>query len=183
MPAITEEQFIEAYNEHAPAIFKYCFFRVSSKEDAEDIASQTFTKTWDYISQGKNIDQIKPFLYRIAHNAIIDFYKQRNKKQEKEVSINMDDGDTIDIPDKSSIVEDLDLQKTIDDVQDKIKDLNDNYREIITLRYINDLSMKEIAEVTGLSEGNVGVRLHRATEKLKKQLPAPVLTANTNYQY
>ena len=170
MAKISEKQFIDVYNEYAEKIFKYCYFRVNSKEDAEDLASKTFMKTWDYIVNGKKIDQMRAFLYRVAHNAIIDFYKSRQRQQEKEMSLDAFEDETIDIPDETDFVKDIEIRNAIKDVQEKIKELPDNYGEIIILRYINDLSLKEIAEVTGLTENNATVRLHRATEALKKKI-------------
>ena len=55
----------------------------------------------------------------------------------------------------------------IGDVQKRLQELPEQYREIIILRYINDLSIQEIANVTEMTENNVYVKLHRATEKLK----------------
>jgi len=155
MHSITEDKFIELYREHAPKLFKYCYFRVNSKEDAEDLAGQVFMKTWDYITQGNTIDNMRAFLYRSAHNLIVDFYK--TSKKDREVSIHAFGEDTIDIPDESDLVSDTETKLLVQEVTAKLDILPDAYREIIVLRYINELSITEIAETTGMTENNVSV--------------------------
>lgn len=165
MDTINEEQYIELYREYAPKLFKYCYFRVHSKEDAEDLAGKTFTKMWDYLAQGNKIDNYRAFMYRTAHNIIIDFYK--SSKKDREISIHSFGEDTVDIPQEATFVDDTETRAMIGDVQKRLQELPEQYREIIILRYINDLSIQEIANVTEMTENNVSVKLHRATEKLK----------------
>ncbi|OGN28770.1 MAG: hypothetical protein A3A33_03235 [Candidatus Yanofskybacteria bacterium RIFCSPLOWO2_01_FULL_49_25] len=166
MATYTEAQFIELYHEYAPKIYKYCYFRVNSKEDAEDLASRVFIKTWDYIVAGERVDNMRAFLYRVAHNQVVDFYK--TSKKDREVSIHNFEDDEVDIPDESTFVEDIDMKMTISGIQSKLDTLHEAYRELIVLRYVNDLSIQEIASITGLTENNVSVKLHRAVESLKK---------------
>ncbi|MFH1769661.1 MAG: RNA polymerase sigma factor, partial [Parcubacteria group bacterium] len=78
-------QFIEFYREHSPDVLKYCYFRVSSKEEAEDLTSKVFLKTWDYITKGNKIDNLRAFIFKVAHNIVIDFYK--TSKKDRELSI------------------------------------------------------------------------------------------------
>src|SRR3989344_4678170 len=98
MNALQDQQFIEVYREYAPQIFKYCFFRVRRREDAEDIASQTFLKTWEYLAKGNSLDNMRAFLYRVAHNLIIDHYKGEGKKELREISIHNFADEDIEIP-------------------------------------------------------------------------------------
>jgi len=164
---VDEQSFIAMYDEFAPKIFKYCYFRVSSREIAEDLSAQAFAKAWDYIAQGKSIDNVQAFLYRIAHNQVIDHY--RKGKESKEISLD-DEKRPIDIVDGTDFVESLDIERTLESVKQKLDLLPENYREIITLRYVNDLAMKDIASAMGVSENNASVLLHRATTKLKNLL-------------
>ncbi len=165
MEQYTEEKFLEMYNEYAPKLYSYCYFRVHSKEDAEDLASKVFMKTWDYLVQGNKVENMRAFLYRSAHNLVVDFYK--TSKKDRELSIHAFDGETIDIPDSTNISADLETKHLVGSITKHLDQLNDDYKEIIILRYINDLSIKEIAQATEMTENNVSVKLHRATEKLK----------------
>lgn len=161
---IDEQSFAEIYDQFAPKLFKFCYFRVSSREEAEDIAAQVFIKAWDHILAGKEVTNVQGFLYRIASNLVIDFY--RKNKDKREVSID-DPHNPIDVPDKSDFIERIDRDMLIQDVQGKLEQLSDTYREVIVMKYINDLSIKEIADIMNTSENNVSVRLHRAIDKLK----------------
>ncbi len=162
---IDEQAFAEIYDQFAPKIYKFCYFRVSSREEAEDITTQVFTKAWDHIASGKEVTNVQGFLYRIASNLIIDFY--RKNKDKREISID-DPISPIDVPDKVDFTETIDRELLVEEIQKKLAELSDNYREVITYRYIQDLSIKEIAEIMQTSENNISVRLHRAVEKLKQ---------------
>jgi RNA polymerase sigma-70 factor (ECF subfamily) len=162
---INELEFAGIYDQFAPKIFKFCFFRVNSREEAEDIAAQTFMRAWDHIADGKDVSNIQGFLYRIAGNLIIDHY--RKNKDKREVSID-DPKFTIDIPDRSDMTEHIDTGIMLQEIREKVNELPENYREVVTLKYLDDLSIKEIAEIMDTSENNISVRLHRGIEKLKE---------------
>src|SRR3989344_5285968 len=119
MKSINENKFIELYHEHAPKLFKYCYFRVHSKEDAEDLAGQVFMKTWDYLVQGNQIDNMRAFLYRSAHNLIIDFYK--TSKKDREISMDSFGESTIDIPDTVAIAGDTATKRMVKEVMEKLE--------------------------------------------------------------
>src|SRR3989344_3440161 len=87
-----EEAFTQGYQTHADAIYRHCYFRVHNKELAQDLTQETFIKTWKYIIEGKEIKNLKAFLYKVAINLIID--DSRKKKavvfdsvKEKEASV------------------------------------------------------------------------------------------------
>lgn len=160
---IDEPMFIAIYDEYASKVYKYCYFRVSSKEDAEDLSSQVFTRAWDYIKAGKEVDNIRAFIFRIAHNLVIDHYRKGKK------TISLEDLKQ-DIPseDGEKFVGDLDLKLVINQVKEKLDKLPENYQSAVVLRFINDLSVKEVAQIMETSENNVSVIIHRAIIRLKK---------------
>src|ERR1043165_1036473 len=89
-----EKEFLDAYKQHADAIFRHCYFRVYNKDLAEDLTQDTFIKTWKYISEGKEIKNIKAFLYKVAVNLIIDHSRKKtalvlDDLKEKEVSMRL----------------------------------------------------------------------------------------------
>jgi RNA polymerase sigma-70 factor (ECF subfamily) len=113
---------------------------------------------------GNEIDNMRAFLYKVAHNLVVDFYK--TSKRDKEVSINAFE-ETVDIVEEKHFINDLETKSLMTEVEEKLNKLPDAYREIIILRYINDMSITEIANTTGMTENNVSVKLHRAVEKLR----------------
>jgi len=80
MEDILQQKFLEAYDTYNDDIFRFCIVKVRNRDIALDIAQDTFTKTWEYLSSGKEIDNMRAFLYQVARNAIIDW--SRKKKSE-----------------------------------------------------------------------------------------------------
>src|SRR4051812_6244882 len=72
-----KDDFLDAYNQYADAIFRYCFYKVSNRERAADLVQDTFTKTWIYLSNGKKVANLKAFLYKTANNLIIDWFRKK----------------------------------------------------------------------------------------------------------
>jgi RNA polymerase sigma-70 factor, ECF subfamily len=163
-----KEQFLQIYKEYFPRIYNYCLFRVSLKEDAEDITEMTFIKTWDYLSEGKHIDNFKAFLFRVAHNLTINLYGKRTQDKEHIVSLTSSiTGKQIDIPDDTDIHDDLETKELYKSIRQELAQLKPEYRDVMLLRYVDDMSLSDIAQTLQISETNVRVRLHRATRKMK----------------
>lgn len=156
----TEEAFLKLYDDLAEPLFRHCYFRVSSRELAEDLTQEAFLRMWNYLAAGNTVDNPKALLYRIAGNLIIDYYRRK-----KEVSLDVlaEDGFDPAGDDADSILDQAEGQKALK----LLESLEPQYREILTLRYVSDLSITEIAEVVGQSENAVSVRIHRGIQKLK----------------
>ena len=157
-----EKEFMDAYTQHADAIYRHCYFRVYSEDLAKDLTQETFIKTWKYIIQGKEIKNIKSFLYRVAVNLIIDNSRKKvsvafDQIKEKEVSIRL-------YSMESSMLDDLEIKEIIA----MVKKLDKKYRDIILMRYIDQLSPSEIAEVLGISTNAASVKLNYALKKLRE---------------
>lgn len=158
---VVEQEFTKTYDQFADAIFRHCIFRVSDREKAKDITQVAFVRLWDYMSQGKEIDNMRAFLYRITNNLIIDEYRKK-----KEVSLDlMRDEEGFDIGFEPR--HDIESRDEYERAQALLEQLPDKYREAIVMRHIDGLSVKEIARITHETENVVSVRIHRAIEKLK----------------
>lgn len=167
--ASQEQAFLEAYEKHADVLFRHCFFRLSDRERALEVTQETFTRTWDYLSQGKKIEKFKPFLYRVAGNLIIEEYRKKK-------TLSLDaflEAETHD----ESMVDDLHDDDALDRLADAFDSaravealdvLPDAHREVLVLRFIDGLTPKEIAAHLDERENTVSVRLHRAIAELKK---------------
>jgi RNA polymerase sigma-70 factor (ECF subfamily) len=160
-PNATEQEFIKVYDQFADAIFRHCVFRVSDREKAKDIAQGTFVRLWDYMSQGKEIENTRAFLYRIANNLVIDEYrKKKNDSLDR-----MRDEEGFDIGFES--MKDIETKDEYERAQALLECLPDKHREALVMRHIDGLSVKDIAHLIHESENVVSVRIHRAIEKLK----------------
>ena len=157
----TEQLFLAAYDQYADAIFRFCYVQVGDRERAKDIVQEAFVRTWKYLAQGKLIDQIRPFLYRTARNVIIDQYR---KGQTQSLDTLMEGGFDVTDDKSAQLTASIDAAYAL-----KIAaQLDPKYREVITLRYIDDLAPREIAQIIGEKENVISVRLHRGLEKLRK---------------
>lgn len=153
------------YDRYARKIFAFCFVRTGSREAAEDLTSHTFMRAWDHGSQGKQISNVQGFLFRIAGNLVIDFYRKRGSSPE----VSLDDpAAQIDIPDTTPLDDRMDTERALKEIMAFLERLAEPYRDVVVLRYFNDLSVGEIAQIMETSENNVSVRLHRALEQIKK---------------
>jgi RNA polymerase sigma-70 factor (ECF subfamily) len=166
------EAFIKAYDNFADDLYRFAYFKLGSEEEAKDLVSIIFLKTWNHIQTNslKDSKTLRALLYKIARNAIIDHYRDKGLA----ASISLEDApQALEVPDDSQNQEDLIDQKSdLDLVQQKLMLLKDEYREVIIWRFIEDLSMDEIASITGKKKGNIRVLLHRAITALKELLEA-----------
>jgi RNA polymerase sigma-70 factor, ECF subfamily len=159
-----ERKFLKAYDKYADAIFRHCYFRMyNDRELAEDIMQHTFMKTWEYISKGNDIENIRAFLYRVAHNLIVD---RARKKSALSLDALMDEGFNPPNDEHEHVLQiaEVGLLKTT------LAKLDPSERDIIVMRYIDDLSVKEIAKTTGETENAISVRLSRCTRKIRDLL-------------
>lgn len=157
-----KEQFLKMYEDYSDAIFRHCYFRVGyDRERAKDLVQETFSKTWSYLAQGKKVETPKPFLYKVATNLIINFYHQK-----KEISLDNLQAEGFDpgFDNRESLENFLAGRQVIKELDQ----LDSKYSQALTMRYVDDLSPKEIAEVLGESENVVSVRIHRGLQKIKE---------------
>ena len=157
-----EKDFLDAYNQYADAIYRHCYFRVYNKDLAEDLTQDTFIKTWKYIGEGKEIKNIRAFLYKVAVNLIIDHSRKKtalvlDDLKEKEASLRLNTME-------AKMIDNFEIQEVIS-VMDG---LEEKYKQVIMFRYLNDLLPAEIADILEESPNAVSVRLNYAMKKLRE---------------
>ena len=159
------QAFLQAYDLYVAEIYRFVYFKLNSREEAEDLTSAVFVKCWSYVVEGKlnasnGYKSLKSFLYTIARNAVIDYYRQQ-KNTESLAAVEH----KLATPDQQPALEaKLDLSI----LQNKLNQLKSDYRGIIIMRYVNQLSVAEIADILGKSKANVRVTLHRALSALRE---------------
>lgn len=168
MDTATEQAFLAAFDEHADALFRHAYFRVSDRERAKDLVQDTFMRAWEYIARGEEIQQWKPFLYRVLGNLIIDEYRKK-KANSLDDMLERDDVSEDLFEDLSAggldeVISALDAAR----LAELIHELPDTYREVIILRFVDGLSPKEIADFADVSENVISVRVHRGLKQLKE---------------
>jgi len=156
-----KKEFLEAYEAHADALFRYSLSKLSDRDKAKDVVQDTFVRYWEYTAINGQVNNIKAFLYRVASNAIVDNYRKR-----KEISLDLlaEDGfDPMDIDTHEKMARSLDSKRSLE----LVNALDEKGREVILLRYVEGLSVKEIAEVLDERENTISVKIHRALKELQ----------------
>lgn len=160
------EGFAKIYDTYVAHIYRFIYFKVGREQDAQDLTSEVFLKLWATIrGRTDEIKNIRAFVYKIARNIVIDFYR-KNKNE-----IHIEEVSEIDFASEAPIT----LLSKTDDLQSTLsalRQLKEEYKEIIIMRYLDELSYSEISEATGKSLIGVRVLAHRALSALKKVLGA-----------
>lgn len=180
--SMTDEQLVKAYaqgsNEafdtllrrHKDRIFSYIFRIVKNEDIANDIFQETFVKAILTIKQGRYTENGKfpAWISRIAHNLIIDYYRQ--EKSENLQSADIEDIDVLNRKDLcEATIEDVLVSSQIQqDVKNIITYLPDLQREVLEMRYYKNMSFKEIAEATGVSINTALGRMRYAILNMRR---------------
>ncbi len=155
-----KEQFLKVYSDYSDAIYRHCYFRLSNKELAENLMQETFMRAWKYLLKGEKVDNMRALLYRIAGNLVIDTYR---KKKETSLENMTDAGFQVEGDGEDTLTHKVEIKKLLE----RLEDIDGKYRELIVMRFIDDMRPKEIADLLGLKTNVVSVRIHRGLEKLR----------------
>ena len=165
-----KQKFSKIYNQNIEKIYRFIFLKVNSQERAEDLTSKTFLKGWEAFknsgnSSQKTIDNPRAFLYKIARNLVIDYYREKGRTQiiSTEYVPQIPDPRT-DLEERAKLNSDLGI------VKQSLQNLKGEYQEVIIWRYVDDLSISEIAKVLDKPKGTIRVTLHRALKALKDEV-------------
>lgn len=172
-----EKAFIKLYDQYAPQIYRFIYLKTNSCEDSEDLASEVFLRLWKHWGQPPKTgaapsnapNNPRALLYQIARNLVIDYYRKKPRAdliidEEKEKIFENMPSREADLGEKMAIESDL-VQ-----IRKAIAKIKPDYQDLILWRYLDDFSVKEIAQVLERPQSTVRVQLHRALESLRKEL-------------
>jgi RNA polymerase sigma-70 factor (ECF subfamily) len=164
MPA----DFETLYKSYFTPVYRYIFLRVRNKEEAEDMAQDVFVKAYDSLEHFHSQEDKSPLCYFfiIARNTLIDYWRKRPKR-----SVSLPTGQAEEVPDlKQNTKENFEKKEFLEAVKEGLDKMSDEQAEIIILKFIKELSNKEISELTGKKEESIRQTQHRALEKLREYL-------------
>lgn len=162
--------FDELLTRYQSKLFNYIFFIVRNQELAEDLFQETFVKAITTIQQGRYTATGKfgAWLTRIAHNMIIDGFRQ----ERNENTVSNDDSEFDLLNDADLCDDNIEMQmvndQTLSDVRRLVDALPDNQREVVYMRFYQDLSFKEIADITGVSINTALGRMRYALLNMRR---------------
>lgn len=149
-----------AHNNYEQGLNSYAFFKTHNNAASQDLVQDTFMKAWIYLVKGGKIEIMKAFLYHVLNDLIVDRYRKI-----KEVSFDalLEEG----------LEPIIDNTKRLMDVFDcgramlLIERLPEKYQKVMRMRYVQSLSLKEMALITGQSRNTMAVQAHRGLGMLK----------------
>lgn len=154
------QEIFEAYFDE---IRRFVFFKVGEDHLADDLTSNAFLKSFEYILRENTIDNVRAFLYQVARNEVAFHYRKlRPTVALEEVE-------------ESSLSEE-DLQRSIDfslqfgQIQSILGQLREDWRELLFLRFLEELSYEDISKITGKTVNTIRVTIHRAIREIQKIL-------------
>lgn len=156
-----ESAFGFIYDQFADKIYRFIYFRVGHKEVAEDILSETFVKSWQKINQINTPQALSGWLYQIAKNNIIDYY--RIKKD----LVPLEDVEHF-LEDAINPIDSVNLLYQQKRIMQVMNQLSNEQKEVIKYKFFEDLSNDEIAYIMNKTEGAIRVIQHRAVTRLKE---------------
>jgi len=180
--SMTDEQLVKVYAQgnndafdillkrHQDRIFNYILRIIKNEDIANDIFQETFVKAILTIKQGRYTENGKfpAWISRIAHNLIIDYYRQ--EKSENVQSADLEDIDVLNRKElcERTIEDQIITEQITADVRCLIRELPELQREVLNMRYYQNLSFKEIAEITGVSINTALGRMRYAILNLRR---------------
>jgi RNA polymerase sigma-70 factor (ECF subfamily) len=150
------------YDSYVAQLYRFVLFKVSDDEEAKELTSEVFLKAWEYLSEGKPVKSVSGLLYTIARAKVADHYRKRKLELVPLESA----PEVID----RKLIGKAELSEDVDAVLAAVKNLKEEYRDILLMKHIDGLSNGEIALAMGKSNGAVRVIMHRATEALKSKM-------------
>jgi RNA polymerase sigma-70 factor (ECF subfamily) len=174
--------FVHLYDHYFPRIHAYVRYRVHGQQDAEDIIAEVFLKAMRRLGsfRWRHENSFAAWIFRIAHNRIVDYYRRRERVEIVETALNPGTS-TSDNGSKSAAAlrscalrpeEALTQQETFQQMRALIETLSPRRREVITLRFFGGLRNKEIADILDLDERTIASHLSRGLRDLRDRYAA-----------
>ena len=157
-------QFEKIYDHYVAKIYRFLYLKVGSRETAEDLSSEVFARAWKAYKAKAQIKNMQAYVYGVARNVLADHYKNKKVKL-----VSVEDGLDVSYP-SDPIQEQAHIGLEMEKVQKALAKLNDDYQNLIIWRYVDELSIPEITQITGKSEESVRVGIHRALQSLKGKI-------------
>jgi RNA polymerase sigma-70 factor (ECF subfamily) len=162
-----DAEFSDLYRAHLRDVYSYAYYRVGDHHDAEDLTEQTFLQAYRHFERAQRESQgrpLRPWLIRIAHNLAANLYRDRSRKP----STPIDETTTlVALHTTEQLVEGRD---ELSRVLDGVRQLPDDRREALIMRFALGMDNREIARALGRSDGATKVLIHRAIKQLEERV-------------
>lgn len=151
--------FDELYDLYWRRLHRYLLTKLPRPEDATEIASEVFLRAWEYMTSSR-VENVTGLVYRIARNLVADFYRTQKATEV------LEEYEAV-LAAPGSIEKDAMVKNETEQLLIHLKSLKEEYREVIVLRFLNEMDIAEIAEALEKTSNHVRVTLHRALKSLR----------------
>ncbi len=166
-----EDAFGRIYDRYIERIYRFVLLKLPSKEAAQDVTSEAFLRLWQYVQEEKGITNVRALLYRIARNLVVDYYRASSRTISIEQSVTFsldvtsyDNEDRLSDQNKGKRL--IEAKADLALIVERVSRLKEDYRDVLMLRLVDDLSFQDIAIVLDKKPGTVRVIFHRAMKVL-----------------
>ena len=145
------DAFGQLYDEYVDQIFRYIYYKVGNFTEAQDLTGQTFLKAFENLQSYELRDvAFSSWLYRIAHNLVVDYFRRESKRENVPIEEQPPAVSTRGNP-VETVIADMESERLYGAMQK----LTHNQREVLVLKFIDNLSNGQVAEIMGISVGAV----------------------------
>ena len=156
--------FGEIYGMLADPIYKYLYWNLGSRDDAEDLAEEVFLRCLVNIEgYSPHRGPFKAWAFRIAHNVLVDHHRRRGRRGQEELKEGLENG-------AAPAAERLEDEERNGALREALEELPPMQRQVIIMKYFAEMSNAEAARALGRNEGAVNALQHRALRRLGKML-------------
>ncbi len=162
--------FSELYRSHLRDVYSYAYYRVGNHHDAEDLTEQTFLQAYRHFERARAESDgrpLRPWLIRIAHNLAANLYRDRSRKPQTSLD------DTTTLSATHTTEELVEGRAELARILEGVKELPDERREALIMRFALGMDNREIARALGKTDGATKVLLHRAIKQLEGIVTSP----------
>lgn len=164
-----DEAFSLLYQENLKKIYNYIYYRTGNSHDAEDLTARVFQRALNHISKYKKTNvPFSAWLYRIAHNLVANWHRDNSRRKEVPLEEQTELRNKPEIPERE--IED---RQEIEFLLKTIHRLSHDRQMVLILKYVEDLSNKEIGDIMRKSEGAIKSLYHRTLLELREYLEPP----------
>ncbi|MFN8525338.1 MAG: sigma-70 family RNA polymerase sigma factor [Chloroflexota bacterium] len=156
---------VELYRALVGPVFTFIHLRVGHRQNAEDLTAEVFERVLAGLAGLRKPERTRSWVFSIARNAITDHWRRHAQRHE----VGLLDRDALTAHAVASPEQSAEEAELWAELRSALADLNDREREIVALRFAGGLRHREIAELTGLKEANVGQITHRVLNRLRAQ--------------
>ena len=159
--AATDSDWEALYEAQLPRVYNFFRYRVGRTADVQDLTAITFEKAWRARSRyRRDLASFTTWLLTIARNVAVDYFRSRHEEAPLDVAADL-------VSPARTPEQDAGLRSDVDRLAELLARLPTREREILALKYGADMTNRDIAKITALSESNVGTILHRTLQGLR----------------